>query len=229
MTQFESFFQLGMAHITDVQGYDHILYVSSLCLGLTWRHARTLLWLVTAFTAGHSLTLALAAPDLVRVNAALIELLIPITILLSVLLAVWREFFLGRLPPWGRHRVFQGFAALRARAPEVAHAPAPEGAALTPPGAGVGLWVYGLTVVFGLVHGMGFSNYLRALLAGSDGFVGALFAFNIGLEAGQLIILALVMGVFSLLHLIGIPRRWVFVLAALAIAVPAGMLVWERV
>ena len=55
-------------------------------------------------------------------------------------------------------------------------------------------WRYGLALTFGLIHGMGFSNYLRSLLGREADIVKPLLAFNIGLEIGQLVIVSLVLG-----------------------------------
>jgi hypothetical protein len=55
---------------------------------------------------------------------------------------------------------------------------------------------YWLTLLFGLIHGLGFSTLLRSLLGSSQNILSPLFAFNLGLEAGQLIILVIIM-VFS--------------------------------
>jgi len=52
---------------------------------------------------------------------------------------------------------------------------------------------YGLAMFFGLIHGLGFSNYLRMLLGGEESILLPLFSFNVGLEVGQLIIVLLTM------------------------------------
>jgi hypothetical protein len=48
--------------------------------------------------------------------------------------------------------------------------------------------IYLVTLFFGLIHGLGFSNYLRELLGRESNIVTPLFAFNIGLEIGQILI-----------------------------------------
>jgi ABC-type antimicrobial peptide transport system permease subunit len=52
---------------------------------------------------------------------------------------------------------------------------------------------YWLAAAFGLIHGMGFSNYLRSLLGKSSNIITQLLAFNVGLEIGQLLIVALLL------------------------------------
>lgn len=147
MDSFTTYFELGLRHIADIRGYDHILFIIALCATYTFQQLKEVAILVTAFTVGHSVTLALAALNIIPVNESLIELLIPITILLTSL------YNISRSPD-------KGFTKLK----------------------------YGLAIGFGLIHGMGFSNYFRVILGKEASITGPLFAFNIGLEAGQLLI-----------------------------------------
>jgi len=80
ISEFLVYLRLGFEHITDPGGYDHLLFVAALTASDLGR-VRRLFWLVTAFTVGHSVTLALATLDLVRVDISLVEILIPLTIL----------------------------------------------------------------------------------------------------------------------------------------------------
>ncbi len=92
-SEFLTYFRLGIGHIADLRGYDHILFIVALTAGYALRDWRRLLWLVTAFTIGHSVTLALATLGLVAVHGPSIELLIPVTIVATAgysLLARWR-------------------------------------------------------------------------------------------------------------------------------------------
>lgn len=82
----------GILHITDLQGYDHMLFLVALSASFSWRNWKSLLLLATAFTLGHSLTLAIVSLDIVHINTGLIELLIPITIALTSLY----NFFFGK-------------------------------------------------------------------------------------------------------------------------------------
>ncbi len=189
MNDFLIYLRLGFDHITDPRGYDHILFVVALCAVYTVRQWRQVLILVTAFTLGHSITLALATLRLITYETDLIELLIPITILIT---AITNFFYIEpkkRLP-----------------------------AATKQPNRS---WRYGLALVFGLIHGLGFSNYLRSLLGREAGIVEPLLAFNIGLELGQLLIVALLLvltyGVLDILR--GSRLRWTLVISGLV----AGM------
>ena len=80
---FKTYLQLGFEHILDLQGYDHILFIVTLCAIFAISQWRKLLVLVTAFTLGHCLTLALSALNIVSIDAGLVEFLIPLTILLT--------------------------------------------------------------------------------------------------------------------------------------------------
>jgi hypothetical protein len=148
MQDFNLYFELGWQHILDWQGYDHILFVMVLCGTYSLGEWKKVLILVTAFTLGHSVTLALSALNVIAVNAGLIEFLIPVTILITAASNIFRK------------RKQRKDGTLK----------------------------YLLALFFGLIHGMGFSNYLKALLGNSSNIVAELFAFNVGLEFGQILI-----------------------------------------
>lgn len=156
MEGFGVFFQLGLDHITDINGYDHLLFIMTLCAFYPLVEWRKLLILVTAFTLGHSVTLALSVLNIFSLPAALIEMLIPITILLTAFYNISTSFD-------SQQKIYIN---------------------------------YGMALFFGFIHGMGFSNYLRALTDDSGELLMQLFAFNVGLEIGQLLIVV----VFFLLY-----------------------------
>jgi hypothetical protein len=83
MNDFEIWFVTGLRHILDLQGYDHILFVSLLTVMFPLAEWKKLLFIVTAFTVGHSLTLALSVLNIIFVPQKYIELLIGITILVT--------------------------------------------------------------------------------------------------------------------------------------------------
>jgi hypothetical protein len=190
-SEFLTYLRLGFAHIADLAGYDHILFVAALTGGYALGAWRRLLWLVTAFTLGHSVTLALATLRLVTLDGALVEVLIPGTILATALLALVQARRPEEARPW-RRTGWRG--------------------ADTGPPAGV---LYLMAVCFGLVHGLGFSTYLRALLGAESSLLVPLLGFNVGLELGQLLIVAATMLVGALfVRLGGFARRdWTLVLA----------------
>jgi len=149
MQDFPLYFELGWQHILNWKGYDHILFVIVLCGAYTLTDWKRVLLLVTAFTIGHSITLALSVLKVIIVKTNLIEFLIPVTILVTA-----------------ASNILGGKSSR------------PKGVQLK----------YILALFFGLIHGMGFSNYLNSLLGKSTNIVAELFAFNIGLEFGQIII-----------------------------------------
>jgi hypothetical protein len=80
MSDFITFVQLGFRHITDLEAMDHILFLLALAAIYRPRDWRKAMWVVTAFTIGHSVTLGLAVTGAIRLPTRLIEFLIPITI-----------------------------------------------------------------------------------------------------------------------------------------------------
>jgi len=86
-----NFFIDGILHITDIEGYDHMLFLTALCAPFTFRDWRPVLLLATAFTVGHSISLALAALDILRFSSSLIEFCIPLTIAGTSLYHIWKQ------------------------------------------------------------------------------------------------------------------------------------------
>jgi hypothetical protein len=185
MHDFSLYFELGWQHILDWQGYDHILFVLVLCVSYLLSEWASVVFLVTAFTIGHSITLALSVFNVVHINTALIEFLIPVTILLTALANLIQK------KPKNKGVRIQYFFAL----------------------------------FFGLVHGMGFSNYLKSLLGKSTNVVSELLAFNLGLEFGQLIIVLCILTTsFILVNLIKIKHRdWTFFLSSAIFGISTTM------
>lgn len=181
MNEFLIYLQLGYQHITDLNGYDHILFVIALCAIYRMSDWQKILYLVTAFTIGHSITLALAALDLIEYRTDLIEFLIPVTIILTCFANFFHRSTESVLNP-------EKFSRIR----------------------------YFFTLMFGLIHGMGFSNYLKSLLGKDESIVMQLLAFNIGLEIGQLLIVAVTI-TLSFLVLNGLKLKkhsWNLILSA---------------
>ena len=190
MSAFSLYFKLGLTHILDIQGYDHIMFVVALCAIYLMRDWRKILILVTAFTIGHSITLALATLRLVQIDANLIEFLIPVTIFITAVSNIIRKSgaYLPRVAPLN----------------------------------------YAFALFFGLIHGLGFSNYLRSLLGRNESLVTPLLSFNLGLEVGQIVIVAIFLISSSLaVGLLGVSRRdWKLVISS-AVAGIALMLMVE--
>jgi hypothetical protein len=183
MSEFQLYFTLGLEHILDIYGFDHILFLVALCVMYSFSHWRRVLILITAFTIGHSVTLALATFKVVEINSALIEFLIPVTILITAISNI----------------VFRSKAET----------------------SNFGRLNYFIALFFGFIHGMGFSNYLQSLLGSSSSIVQQLFAFNIGLEAGQIIIVGLFLGLaFITISFVKIDRKdWITIISSIIIGI----------
>ena len=83
MTDFSAFFKLGIGHILDLSGIDHLLFIASILLVYSLSDWRIILRLMTAFTFGHGISMVIAFLGFTPVSRALIEFLIPITILVT--------------------------------------------------------------------------------------------------------------------------------------------------
>lgn len=112
MSELLAFIRLGFGHITNLEALDHILFLLALAAIYRGRDWRSSLWVVSAFTVGHSITLALAVTGAMTLPTTLIEFLIPVTIV-----ATGAENLLvrdrARAPLGGRSRpVFAGVFGL---------------------------------------------------------------------------------------------------------------------
>ena len=94
MSDFWLLVELGFSHVWDWQGYDHLLFLAALFLPFSARQWKTLLWLITCFTIGHSLSLILASFEVVKVSSTWIEFLIPVSIAAT---AVYNIFYAQRV------------------------------------------------------------------------------------------------------------------------------------
>lgn len=163
----ELYFQLGWQHIINWDAYDHILFVIALSAIYLLRDWRKVLVLVTAFTIGHSITLALSVLHIIRIPAALIEFLIPVTICVTAVSNIIRKD------------------------------DEPQKLQLN----------YFYALFFGLIHGLGFSNYLKSLLGSQANIVKPLLGFNLGLEFGQIIIVMCILLISTAIVKFGSVKR----------------------
>ena len=102
MSQFWLYFNLGLEHVLDWQAYDHVLFIAVLVAAYTFSEWKKIVWLVTLFTLGHTLSLALSTFEVVMVKSQLVEFLIPLTILLT---AIFNLFTAGKKASNGRINV----------------------------------------------------------------------------------------------------------------------------
>src|ERR1700710_423565 len=125
MQDFSLYFTWGWHHIISWDALDHQLFIAALAAIYLLKDWRQVLVLVTAFTIGHSLTLALSVLDIIRFSSKWVEFLIPCTIIITALTNLFQKKF-------------------------------------TPKSIRIN---YFLALFFGLVHGMGFANGIRIMMA----------------------------------------------------------------
>jgi len=195
---FQTYLQLGFFHIFNLHAYDHLVFLLALCAPYVLSDWRRVVALVTSFTVGHSITLALATLNVVQYNPALIEKLIPVTILITCFINIVKA---------GRANTRPIVAPTRR-----------ESLVLTLPNL--------LAASFGLIHGLGFSSYLRELLGRQSRPVLELLSFNLGVEIGQLLIVGLILllGFLILRGFDAVRRDWVLVTSGAALGVAIVLL-----
>lgn len=185
LSEFAAYFELGFDHILDPQGYDHVLFVVVLCAVYAVKDWKRVAFLVTAFTLGHCLTLALSTLDVITVNVRFVELMIVISIILTGISNLFYKL----------HKEYN--------------------------------IAYLVVLFFGLIHGLGFSNYLKMILGNEENIGLPLLYFNIGVEAAQLVIVAITLGLsFVAINVLGIKQRnWNHILSMIAIVVAVVLLI----
>jgi hypothetical protein len=176
MSDFVFYFKMGWEHIIARDALDHLLFILALACVYTARDIKQVLILVTAFTIGHSLTLALSVLDIIRFPSKWVEFLIPCTIFITALNNIIQ--------------IDSGNKSARIN--------------------------YYLALCFGLIHGMGFANAIRIMLAKDQSIASGLLGFNVGLEAGQIFVVAIILVIGLLfLNVLKVKRRdWIFFLSA---------------
>ncbi len=182
MDIFGIFLKEGFIHILDINAYDHMLYLLVLCVAFSLSDWKKILWLATAFTIGHSVTLSLAVYNIILIPRDVIEMLIPITIIVA-----------------GLFNIFKKSQSSNA--------------------------TYILALSIGLIHGLGFSNQLKAISSQEDLLV-TLLSFNIGVELGQVVIVLVFLAItYTVTRWIGLDHiHWRKVISAFAILVASYLL-----
>ena len=186
---------MGLNHVLDFTAFDHILFLIVLAVVFNFFQFKKVLWLVTLFTIGHSLTLFLSAFDLLfemnRKNIQIIEFLIPLTICITG----FTNVLTAKKSSTGKENINLIFA-----------------------------------VFFGLIHGLGFSNYITRLITEDDNKFLILSEFAIGIEAAQIIIVLIILILAALLkQFLNVTRRdWILVCSSIVIGFSLQMMI-ERV
>ena len=179
------YFGLGWQHIISKDALDHQLFIAALVAIYLLKDWKQVLILVTAFTIGHSLTLALSVFDVIRFNTKWVEFLIPLTIVITALSNLFQKKF-------------------------------------TPKSIRIN---YFLALSFGLIHGMGFANSIRFILADDQNLGWSLLGFNVGLEVGQIaVVTCLLLVAYFFVTILKVNRReWVIFVSAAVFALALKM------
>jgi len=191
MSDFILYFKLGLNHVLDFNAYDHILFLIVLAVVFSFHQWKKALWLITFFTIGHTLTLALAAYNIINIKVSIVEFLIPVTIFITGMFNVVRA---GKAST-GREKINLFFA-----------------------------------LFFGLIHGLGFSNYFRLMIGQEEEKFFPLMEFALGIEVSQVIIVFGILLIGSILqNFFRVSKRdWVLVTSAIVIGFTIPMMI-ERV
>ena len=185
------FFKLGLYHVLDWQAYDHILFLIALAVVYSLSNWKKVLWLITLFTLGHTLTLAIAAYKIVAIDIKIVEFLIPVTIIITAL----ANIFTVKKKQKTHNNINLVFAFF-----------------------------------FGLIHGLGFSNYFRMIIDENEDKILPLLEFALGIEIAQVIIVLVILLVGLFAHnIFKISKRdWVLVISSIVVGVVLPMLIERK-
>jgi hypothetical protein len=181
------YFTMGWQHIISLDALDHQLFILALTVLFTLKEWKRILILVTAFTIGHSITLALSTLNILTVPSRFVEFLIPCTIVITAVINIIK-------PAVANKKVQLNYI---------------------------------LAMFFGLIHGLGFANALKFMLAEDQSLGWSLLSFNLGLEAGQiiLVIILILLAHIFLTYLKTNRRYWIISISALVLVVSIKMAV----
>ena len=194
MSEFWIYFQIGLKHVLDIHAYDHVLFLIALAVPFSFKDWKRVLLLVTLFTIGHTMALILSVFEIVVVKANVVELLIPITILITAL--------------------FNLFTAGKSSKKESINV------------------VFFITLFFGIIHGLGFSNYFKSILGGDAASkVLPLSEFALGIEVAQVVVVFMVLILSYIVQSVFrfSKRDWILVMSALIIGVVVPMIVESEI
>lgn len=179
---------MGLNHVLDLTAYDHILFLIVLTVVFSFNQWKKVLWLVTLFTIGHSVTLALSAYGVLKVRTDLIEFLIPLTIFITGVVNV----FTAKKSSSGKESINLIFA-----------------------------------ILFGLIHGLGFSNYFKMMVGREEDKLFPLLEFALGIEAAQIIIVLGILIIGTLLQsFFSVSKRdWILVTSSVVIGFAVQMMI----
>jgi len=191
MDDFILYLKIGLNHVLDFSAYDHILFLIALAVIFSFDQFKKVLWLISLFTIGHTLTLALSAYGVLKVDVKIVEFLIPVTIFITGVVNILNS---------GKTAAAKGNINL----------------------------IFAL--FFGLIHGLGFSNYFRMMIGREEDKLMPLIEFALGIEFAQIIIVLGILSIGALLQFFfKVTRRdWILVTSAIVIGFVIPMMI-ERV
>ena len=191
MDDFTLYFKMGLHHVLDFSAHDHILFLIVLAVVFNFKQWRKVLWLVTLFTIGHSITLALSAFEITKIKVAVIEFLIPLTIFITGLVNIITINKTAK----GNENINLLFA-----------------------------------LFFGLIHGLGFSNYFKMMVGREEDKLFPLIEFALGIEAAQIIIVLGILSIGTLILSVKKIKReyWILISSSIVILISIKMM-FERI
>jgi HupE / UreJ protein len=167
----------GLGHIFSIDAIDHILFLIALTAPYLLREWKKVLILTTAFTIGHSLTLALSIYNILHINTSLVEFFIPCTIIITALFNFFKKDTIQK-------SMYTNYL---------------------------------FVLFFGFIHGLGYANTIRFMLAKDQSFGYCLLGFNIGLEIAQIaVVTAILVSNYLAVNICGFKHKyWIYVLSVL--------------
>ncbi|MGY8943237.1 MAG: HupE/UreJ family protein [Flavobacteriales bacterium] len=187
MNDFILYFKMGLNHVLDFNAYDHILFLIVLAVVFSFNKFKKVVYLVTLFTIGHSITLALAAFGILSINMKLVEFLIPVTIFITGIVNI----FTAKQAAGGKQNINLVLALL-----------------------------------FGLIHGLGFSNYFKMMIGRGEDKILPLLEFSLGIEAAQILIVVGILLIGAVLqNFLKVNKRdWILVCSSIVIGFAIQMM-----
>lgn len=186
MEQLSFYFKQGLFHVLGWSAFDHILFLAALIVVFTFSDWKKTLWLITFFTIGHTITLALASYNIIYVKGTIVEFAIAGTIFITAL----------------SNLLFQKKGSKNSNINIV------------------------FALLFGLVHGLGFSSYFKILVGKESDKIIPLISFALGVEASQVVlVLVLLLMTFIGISLFKISKRdWIMVISAVILGITIPIL-----
>ncbi|NCT09821.1 MAG: HupE/UreJ family protein [Flavobacteriia bacterium] len=187
MDDFLLYLKMGLYHVLDLKAYDHVLFLIVLSVVFSFQQWKKILWLVTLFTIGHSVSLALSAYEIVKIKIELIEFLIPVTIFITGVTNIFNAKKISKT----KDNVNLIFA-----------------------------------LFFGLIHGLGFSNYFRGMIGREEDKFLPLIEFALGIELAQVIIVLGILLLGVMLESVAkvSKRDWIMVTSSIVVGFSVQMM-----